>query len=205
MKGVFVTAIGTDSGKTIVSGLLTHWLRATYWKPVQTGTDTDRATISKWLGAERTLPEQYHFQLPASPHYSAEQEGEEIALSAIELPRNNKPIVVEGAGGLLVPLSKQVLTSELIEKLQLPVVLVVNFYLGSINHSLLTFEVLKSLQLPVLGLIFNGTPTPGTEEILLDRSPWPVLARVPALKTEELIHFTRTADALEHELPFNFS
>ncbi|MGB3547588.1 MAG: dethiobiotin synthase [Saprospiraceae bacterium] len=186
MNRYFVTGIGTDVGKTVAAAILTRALGAAYWKPVQAGDldRTDTHKVSEWaaLTPDRIYPERYRLNTPASPHYAAARDGVTIQLADFELPTGKGPLVVEGAGGLHVPLNDHDLVIDLIAHLGLPVVLVCRNYLGSINHSLLSFEALQSRSIPVAGLIFNGPEVPATESIIQSRSGLPVLFRIPELK-----------------------
>lgn len=173
-KGVFVTGIGTEVGKTVVSALLTAAWRADYWKPVQAGDldRTDSHKVKQWAAAAvgRRHPEAYRLQLAASPHAAAEAEGIDLQLADFQLPATDNFLVVEGAGGLYVPLNRTHTMLDLIERLGLPVVLVSRHYLGSINHTLLSLGALRERRIPVAGLVFNGTATPATETVIYDLS-----------------------------------
>lgn len=174
MKDLFVTGIGTDIGKTVVSAILTEALQADYWKPVQSGSleQTDSQRVKSLISNEKSVfhPEAYLLEAPLSPHAAAALEGRRIDLGAIRLPQTRNRLVVEGAGGLFVPLNGEHLVVDLIRHLQLPVVVVSSNYLGSINHTLLTLEALRSRHIPVAGLIFNGEPTPASEDFILKYS-----------------------------------
>ncbi len=186
MNRYFITGIGTDVGKTVAAAILTRVLDAAYWKPVQAGDldRTDTHKVAEWAGLspERIHPERHRLQTPASPHYAAAQDGVTIRLTDFELPTGTGSLVVEGAGGLHVPLNDRELLIDLIALLGLPVVLVCRNYLGSINHSLLSIEALQSRSIPVAGLVFNGPEVPATESIIQERSSLPVLFRIPELE-----------------------
>lgn len=171
MKKYFITAISTDSGKTVVSAIITNALQADYWKPVQAGTvETDSASMRNLLRSTHSLihPEAYVLQMAASPHESAKSEGVEIDLSQIVLPETNgNDLVIEGAGGILVPLNDTAVVADLITKFDAEVILVSNHYLGSINHTLLTAQELKRRNIKVKGIVFNGTANEQTEQIIL--------------------------------------
>jgi dethiobiotin synthetase len=183
----FVTAIGTDSGKTLVSAILCEMLGADYWKPIQSGTPRDADTVRKLVSNSRTIfhPERYLLQTPASPHAAARAEGVEIVLHSMVAPRTANPLIIEGAGGCLVPLNDQHFMIDLITHLQTEVVLVSNLYLGSINHTLLTIEALQKRNITVRGLIFNGDPNPESERIILHHSR---LRRLLHIKRESEIN-----------------
>lgn len=173
MRPLFITGIGTDVGKTVVSAIVTEALGAVYWKPVQAG--YDQGTDREWVEARlshpwaRTLPEMYKLRMPASPHIAAREEGVRIDLDDIVrqsrelrsslpvLPGQRDPeyFVIEGAGGLMVPLNEREFVVDLIKKLDARVILVSRNYLGSINHSLLTAAVCKAHGLDVIGWVFN--------------------------------------------------
>lgn len=162
---LFITGIGTDVGKTIASAVLTQGLRAEYWKPVQSGLlETDKGTMKNILGNDLLVhPSIYELKEPASPHYSAALEGISIELKDFITPKTENNLVVEGAGGLMVPLNQNDLLIDLIEKLNIPVVLVSKNYLGSINHTILSIEALKKRNIPLVGVLFNGEENKATE------------------------------------------
>lgn len=182
MNQFFVTGIGTEIGKTIVSAVLTEALEADYWKPIQSGDldNTDSMKIQRWISNPHTRihPERYRLNQPLSPHASAALDGVEIKVSDFELPRTDRPLIVEGAGGLLVPLSLQETMLDLIEHLQLPVILVVRHYLGSINHTLLSLEVLRSRGITLAGVVYNGPENVASEQAIEELSGVKVLGRV---------------------------
>ncbi len=179
---IFVTGIGTGVGKTIVSAILCEAFGADYWKPVQCGNldESDTLFIKSVVvnSSCRFHPETYKFQLPASPHTAAADEGKTIELSRLHFPATTNHLVIEGAGGLLVPLNKNHLMADFISLLQIPVVVVSRHYLGSINHTLLTLDVLRMRSIPVLGVIFNGNEDPWTESAILEHGKIQFLARV---------------------------
>ena len=181
-----VCGIGTGVGKTLVSTLLTAGLGATYWKPVQTGTDTGDSD-TEWVRSQlnlppnRVLPERYALPLPESPHYAAEQANIEIDDRELTVPTVSGPLIIEGAGGVMVPLNRRYLYIDILQRWKIPIVLVARLYLGAINHTLLTLEALEQRNIPVRGIVFNGAPYPSVEEIIPDFSPVPILGRVPEL------------------------
>lgn len=182
MNQFFVTGIGTEVGKTIVSAVLTEALAADYWKPIQSGDldNTDSMKIERWISNPHTRihPERYRLNQPLSPHASAALDGVEIKVSDFELPPTDRPLIVEGAGGLLVPLSLQETMLDLIEHLQLPVILVVRHYLGSINHTLLSLEVLRMRGIAMAGVVYNGAENVASERAIEALSGVKVLGRV---------------------------
>jgi dethiobiotin synthetase len=187
MNPIFITGIGTGVGKTMVAAMVTEALGAYYWKPVQAG--FDEGTDAEWVGARlspaatggagRVLPEAYKLKLPASPHIAAREEGVVISLEtlAAKLPEQ-RPLVVEGAGGLFVPLNDTDFMSDLALRLDATVILVSRNYLGSINHSLLTAEACRVRGLRVAGWIFNDQYLDYEGEIV-KWSGLPALASVP--------------------------
>jgi len=158
MQPIFITGIGTGVGKTLVAAIVTEALGAYYWKPVQAGFEdgTDAEWVMRRISQRRVIPELYKLKMPASPHIAAREEGVEISLDAIAagMPAD-RPLVIEGAGGLLVPLNERQFVLDLVKRLDAIVILVSRNYLGSINHSLLTAEVSRMHGLHVAGWIFN--------------------------------------------------
>jgi dethiobiotin synthetase len=171
VKRYFVTGIGTGVGKTVVSAILTEKLQADYWKPVQSGdlhqTDTD--TVKSLISNTKTIfhPEAYRLNQPLSPHASAAIDGVDIRCSDMAIPGTDNNLVIEGAGGLMVPLNNKELMIDLIQQLHVEVVLVSQNYLGSINHTLLSIEALYRRNIRLAGIVFNGESTPATEEYIL--------------------------------------
>ncbi len=184
-KGVFVSGIGTEIGKTLVSAILTKALEADYWKPVQSGdldhTDSMKVQYLSQSPKERFHSEAFRLQTPASPHYSAAIDQINISLDAFALPETNNFLIVEGAGGLLVPLNDEHTILDLIQYLELPVVLVSQHYLGSINHTLLSLNCLKARGIPLAGLIFNGPNTPSSASIIEQMSGQEAIFHLPQL------------------------
>lgn len=168
---IFVTGIDTDIGKTIISAILVKALDAEYFKPIQCG-DLENSDSDKILKLTETKvhPETYRFKAPVSPHLAASLENRSINLSEIKLPRTDSNLIVEGAGGLLVPLNDKDFIIDIPKVLNLPVVLVCKSYLGSLNHTLLSIEALKLRGIEILGLIFNGKENPDSEEFLVKRT-----------------------------------
>lgn len=165
----FVTAIGTDSGKTLISILLCRALQADYWKPVQAGFPTDSETAKTFLQntKSRIHAETYLLKEAASPHAAAALENITIDLNKFTIPKSVGDLVIEGAGGCLVPLNDKDFVIDLAPKFNASVILVSNLYLGSINHTLLSWEAIMKRNLPVKGIIFNGRPNRETERIIL--------------------------------------
>lgn len=182
MKKIFVTGIGTDVGKTVAAAILCEALQADYWKPVQTGSyfSTDSDKLKKYLTNERTKihPESYVLRQYMSPHAAAELEGKQITLDSIHVPKADNTLVIEGAGGIMVPLNDREFIVDLILKCEAEVVLVIQNYLGSINHSILSIDALKFRNIPVMGIIFNGPPHKLSEDIILSYSGLKCLGRI---------------------------
>ncbi|HEU5146998.1 MAG TPA: dethiobiotin synthase [Chryseosolibacter sp.] len=176
----FITAIGTDSGKTLVSAILCEAFSADYWKPVQSGLPRDTDTVRELISNTRTVfhPEQYLLKTPVSPHAAARIDGVQITLDAFSIPVTTNSLIVEGAGGCMVPLNDNDLVIDLIVRLGMPVILVSNHYLGSINHTLLTVEALEKRNVQIKGIIFNGETNPETEGIILSRTKKQCLLRI---------------------------
>lgn len=176
----FITAIGTDSGKTLASAIICESLNADYWKPVQSGLPNDTDTVRALITNQRTVfhPEQYKLKTPVSPHASARIDGVQISLDGFELPKTENPLIVEGAGGCMVPLNDKDLMIDLMTRLKLEVIVVSNHYLGSINHTLLTVEALQNRNLRIKGLIFNGDANEETEGIITTRTKLKCLLRI---------------------------
>lgn len=190
-RPIFITGIGTDIGKTLVSAILTEALEADYWKPVQAGfeTGTDAGWILEKISNANSVvyPELYKLNTPASPHIAAAIDGirinpEAICKKAIELQKSagSKALIIEGAGGLLVPLYSGYTVADLIKALDAKVILVSRNYLGSINHSLLTAEYCRTNGIDVAGWIFNDDYLHYEEEIV-QWSGFPSLGSIPAL------------------------
>lgn len=169
-QSIFVTGIGTEIGKTVCSAVLTKYLKADYWKPVQSGDldFSDTMKIQSWTGKNTVChPETYRLKLAASPHQSAKEEGVEIDLNNFKIPETNNHLIIEGAGGLMVPLNDHEFIMDLIEKLKVPVALVVKNYLGCINHTLLSMMALQQRKINLKYLILNGNFPQDTERIIV--------------------------------------
>ncbi|MBW8686693.1 dethiobiotin synthase [Chitinophaga rhizophila] len=184
---IFITGIGTGVGKTVTAACVVEALQADYWKPVQTGlmegtdTDTVKGLISNPVSV--CHPEAYRLQAPASPHLAARLENVEIDVRHVvnqvdSLQPAGRPLVIEGAGGLMVPLTSQIFTIDFITQLDASVIIVGQNYLGSINHALLTAQVLQQRGIPVLGWIFSGAHHSNEDEVVA-WSGYPLLGRIP--------------------------
>jgi dethiobiotin synthetase len=169
-QSLFITGIGTGIGKTIVSAVLVESMKADYWKPVQSGDLDNSDTLKVKNLVSNTIsvfhPETYRLTQPYSPHKSAAIDGIRIDPEKFILPETENQLIIEGAGGLMVPLNEHFLMIDLIKQLNAAVVLVVSHYLGSINHTLLSLEVLKTRNIPLKALIFNGKGDEDSEKLI---------------------------------------
>lgn len=183
MVQIVIAGTDTNVGKTVFAAALTGALRASYWKPVQAGLDgeSDSATVQRLgrIPAERILPEAYRLKNPVSPHLAAALDGVRIDAGALFPPRTPGPLVIETAGGLLVPLAPKVLQIDVLARWKLPVLLVASTRLGTINHSLLSIEALKSRAIPILGVAFIGDSAPESMRAVADFGGMKVLGRLP--------------------------
>lgn len=185
MTKYFVSGIDTGIGKTFVSAILTEKLHADYWKPIQSGDleQSDSKTVASLISNKTTFihPETYRLTQPISPHLSARVDGLSIDLAKMTIPETQNHLIVEGAGGLMVPLNDNDLIIDLIKKLKLEVILVSENYLGSINHTLLSLAVLKSYNIPVKGIIFNGIANEESQKYILNYTGVTLLGLVPKM------------------------
>lgn len=180
MKKYFVTGIDTDSGKTLVSAILCEMLQADYWKPIQAGYPTDRETVMSLVSNTKSKFHKELFLLtePMSPHAAAKIDGVSITMDRLQCPDSANALVIEGAGGCLVPINNTDFVIDIALKLQAEVVLVADLYLGSINHTLLTVNLLRTKNATVKGIIFNGEANPESQEIILHHSGLPPLLHI---------------------------
>lgn len=186
MKKYFITGIGTDVGKTIAASIITEALEADYWKPIQAGDleASDTLKVKALIENESTVfhREAYRLNYPMSPHAAAERDGVEINLQSIKLPKTQNHLVVEGAGGLLVPLNRTETILDLISQLNCEVILVSRHYLGSINHTLMSVELLKNRNIFIKGILFNGAENKDTESIIQEITGLTILGRIDELE-----------------------
>lgn len=178
---IFVTGISTDVGKTIVSAILTEALQADYWKPIQAGNleFTDSDTVRSLISNDKTTihKERYALVTAASPHLAAEIEGVRISKDHVIEPHTSNHLIIEGAGGLFVPLNEHENVLDLIRP-DYKVVIVSRHYLGSINHTLMTIEALWNRNIEILGIVFSGDENKSTEKLILDRSGLQMIGRI---------------------------
>jgi dethiobiotin synthetase len=182
---LIVTGTDTGIGKTVFAAGLAGALDGVYWKPVQAGVEdeTDRATVLRLSGLapEHVLAEAYRLRTPASPHLAAERDGIVIDPDALVLPHTNRPLVVEGAGGLLVPLTRKMTYIDIMVRWNAPVVLCARTTLGTINHSLLSVEALRVRNIRIAGIAFIGDENQESEQIITDLGCVRRLGRLPHL------------------------
>lgn len=188
MTRLIVTGTDTGIGKTVVAAAIAGALGSSYWKPIQSGidpdgTDRDRVAALSGLPPEKLLPEAYRFSLPASHHRAAEAEQVAISLSRLALPAVEGPLVVEGAGGLMVPITREWLLIDQFRVWRLPVILVARTALGTINHSLLSIEALNGRNIPIQGIVFVGDANEDTERTISQMGNVKRLGRLPRLAT----------------------
>jgi dethiobiotin synthetase len=178
---LFITGIGTDVGKTVASTIVTEALEADYWKPIQAGdldkSDTQKVKSKISNNKSQFHPNAYALNTPASPHYAAAVDKIIIDLKKITEPKTTNHLVIEGAGGVLVPLNDTDCVIDLIQK-DYKVIVVSRHYLGSINHTLLTFEALKSRGIAIAGIIFSGDENQATEIIILKKTEAKLIGRI---------------------------
>lgn len=181
----FVTGIGTGVGKTLASVILCRALNADYWKPIQSGSieGTDSNEVRKLTGGQTHIfPETYLLREPLSPHAAAEKENLVIDPTKLLIPETNNNLIIEGAGGLMVPITSDGFTfGDLLQQWQIPVVLVSRHYLGSINHTLLSIDYCRNHHIPLAGLVFNGNDLLENEKTICRISQLPVLLRIPEI------------------------
>ncbi len=190
-RRLVVCGTDTNVGKTLVSALLVQGLKASYWKPVQcgelaSGGDSGQVQALTGVPSKRILPEAYQLKAAASPHQAAAAQGETLRESRLALPQVEGALVVEMAGGLLVPLRHDWLQIDLIKSWGLPVLLVASTGLGTLNHSLLSLEALERRSIEVLGLVLNGDAHPENEASLQSLGKLPLLGRLPRLASVDV-------------------
>lgn len=184
-KHIFVTGIDTNIGKTVASTILCEALQADYWKPVQSGSieGTDSDFVKRFSSENIVIhPSAYSFKAPVSPHLAAEMEQSDIRINQIKIPHSANTLIIEGAGGIMVPLNGSRLILDLILQWKTPVVVVSKNYLGSINHTMLTCEILKLHGANIMGILFNGAPNISTESYILKYTQLKNLGRIEPTK-----------------------
>ena len=196
MKGFSIAGIGTDVGKTVLSAIIAEAIEGVYFKPVQAGDldNSDSIKVKKWCSDKvEVLPEVYRLSEPMAPHAAAKIDNIKLSLKDIVIPQTAKPLILEGAGGILVPLNENNETMlDVYKKAKLPVILISRHYLGSINHTLMTFELLKSNGLKLAGIVYIGEENVETESIIEKFTDLKKIGRVvlPAQIDSEFIQET---------------
>lgn len=200
MAKYFVTGIGTGIGKTLVSAILTEKLEADYWKPIQSGDldVSDSLTIKQLITNKKTFmhPESYRLNSPLSPHLSAKLENIEIELPKIKIPETDNNLIIEGAGGLMVPLNEKELLIDLIKAINVEVILVSLNYLGSINHTLMSVSLLNQYNIAIKGIIFNGKENLETQRYILQYTNVNYLGNIPQFENVNKENIKRSGDLL---------
>lgn len=169
---IIIAGIGTDTGKTVASAILCTALKADYWKPVQAGDleNTDSHKVKKWSPETTIHPEAYRLTQPMSPHAAATIDDVTIEESGLQIPTTDNSLIIELAGGLMVPMRTDFLNVDWVASTGLPVILVADYYLGSINHTLMSLNLIKQRNISLLGIILNGDKNPSTFDVIMQRS-----------------------------------
>jgi len=182
---IVVTGTDTGIGKTVFAAGLTWLLNGCYWKPVQAGLDgeTDAETIRRLSGLEpdRILPEVWRLKTPCSPHLAAERDGLTLSPEALSPPTTTRPLVIEGAGGLMVPLTRTTLLIDVFARWRVPTVLCARTTLGTLNHTLLSLEALRARAIPIIGVALVGDAHPDNERTIASMGDVRILGRLPRL------------------------
>jgi len=201
MQPIVVTGTDTGIGKTVFAAALAGALDGTYWKPIQSGlgdeTDSEAVQRLSGLAAERVLPERYRLRTPVSPHLAARIDGVEIDAARLALPDAPRPLVVEGAGGLLVPLTRELTYIDVLARWRAPLVLCARTTLGTINHTLLSIEAIRARNIALLGVAFVGDENIESEDIIVALGRTRRLGRLPSLAP-------LTADSLKAAFAVHF-
>ena len=199
-----VVGVGTDVGKTVVSAIVVEALKAYYWKPVQAGDlqFTDSHKVAQYaLSSKGILPEKWRLNTPASPHYAAELDGVFIQSTDFELPNVVGDLIIEGAGGLMVPLNANgLLYLDIVKQWDLPVILVSRHYLGSINHTLMSLALLKEYKIKVHLVVFNGDENQATESIIQKMHPELTYHRIPNALELDVDFIQQEAERIREKL-----
>lgn len=202
-KKFVISGIGTDVGKTVVSAIICEALKGDYWKPIQAGDieNSDSIKVSRLTSSTSVLPERYRLKTPMSPHAAAEIDGIEMQLDDFEIPQVENSLIIEGAGGLMVPINQKGETYlDIFQKWKLPVILVSKHYLGSINHTLLSITALKLKGIDIEGIVFVGDEQKSTEEIILRSSGLRLIGRIPMVDEVNLSFVKEQAEILKSNL-----
>lgn len=202
---IAIVGIGTEIGKTIVSSIACVALQASYWKPIQTGYlqgkgDRDSRIVKKYANC-KIYPESYLLQQPLSPHIAAEIDGVEIEKKNLKIPPQiQENLIIETAGGLMVPLNSHELYMDILQDWNIPTILTVGQYLGNINHTILSIEALKTRNIKIWGFVSNGDPLPDTNEWLESYSKTPCLLQIPKYRNADEIPISSLANELKSKL-----
>ena len=199
-NSVAILGIHTGIGKTIVSAVLTEALQAHYWKPVQAGIeDRDMITVQSLItdGEARVHPEAVLLRTPASPHTAAAIEGVTIDFQEFSWPITCAPLLVETAGGVLSPMTDTATMADFVTHFQLPVIVVSQNYLGSINHTLTAIETLKNRTIPILGIVMSGDTDTSSESFITNYTNTPIIARIPHIAPVSAEHVQQIAAGLD--------
>ena len=198
---LFITGIGTGIGKTVTSAVLTQYFKADYWKPIQSGDldQSDSLTVKSMIDDDLIIhPERFKLNYPASPHQSAAMENIEINLDDFQLPNTENSLLLEGAGGLFVPLNNYEFMIDLIAKFNLKTVLVVRDYLGCINHTLLSIEALQHRNLEIAYVVLNGNFEPATKDVLIKNIPKTIqIIELPELNVPSKENINKVSKSLQ--------
>ena len=205
MNRICIAGIGTEIGKTLVSAIIAESLQADYWKPIQAGNleFTDSDCIRSLISNERTVvhPESYRLKLAASPHAAAAAENTCIKLEELSIPETKNILIIELAGGLLVPLNEKILNIDLVKFMEAPVILVSKNYLGSINHTLMSIDICIRHGIDLLGIIFNGERNKSTEDFIIEYSRLTCIGRINHEKEISKETVKRYAGSLKEIVP----
>lgn len=186
MNKILIAGCGTDVGKTIVSAIVATIMNGNYWKPIQSGLENSDTEVMKNLintRKQHIYPPAYHLKAPLSPHHAARLENIIIDIHSIIPPKTSRPLIIEGVGGIFVPLTTKILSIDLFKLWKCHWIVVSKHYLGSINHTLLTIDALKRQGIRIAGLIFNGEPSQDSEDAILEISRVALLGRLLPEKT----------------------
>ncbi len=198
---LFITGIGTNVGKTVVSAILTEALQADYWKPIQSGVleGKDSDTVKSLISNTKTVfhAETYLLQEPLSPHFAAKLDGVEIELDKIQLPKTANHLIIEGAGGLLVPINNTQYVIDIAKQFGCEIVLVISSYLGCINHSLLSIDYLKRNHFKIKALVFNGEFEPEVKQSIINYSSESQIIDIPTLNSLNKQHILEISNSIK--------
>jgi dethiobiotin synthetase len=198
---LFITGIGTNVGKTIVSAVFTETLQADYWKPIQSGVldGKDSDTVKSLITNTKSVfhPESFLLNEPLSPHFAAKLDGVEIELEKIQLPKTTNHLIIEGAGGLLVPINDTQYVIDIAKQLDCEIVLVISSYLGCINHSLLSIDYLKRNNFKLKALVFNGEFETEVKQSIVNYYPNPTIIDIHTLNTLNKSQIKEVSDKIK--------